>query len=82
MPTFALDKSLFENDEMTVIDILCNTKLTPSKGEARRLIQQGGVSVDDEKVTEVSASVKLNQFEKGHIIVKKGKKVFLKVTIA
>lgn len=82
MPTFSLDKSLFENDEMTVIDILCNTKLTPSKGEARRLIQQGGVSVDDEKVTEVSASVKLSQFEKGHIIVKKGKKVFLKVTIA
>lgn len=82
MPTFALDKALFENGEMSVIDILCKTKLTSSKGDARRLIQQGGVSVDDEKITEVSATVSLESFEKGHIIVKKGKKVFLKVTIA
>jgi len=66
---------------MTVIDLLCNTKLTPSKGEARRLVQQGGVSVDDVKKTDIADAVSVEDFEKGHIIVKKGKKVFLKVTL-
>ncbi len=81
MPTFELSKDLFTDNKMTVIDLLCNTKLTPSKGEARRLVQQGGVSVDDVKKTDITDAVSVEDFEKGHIIVKKGKKVFLKVTL-
>ncbi len=82
MPTFTLESASFENGEIGVIDLLCVAKLTPSKGEARRLIQQGGVSVDDEKVTNLQQKVTVSDFEKGHIIVKKGKKVFLKITLA
>ena len=82
MPTFEFTKDMFVDDKMTVIDVLMNAKLTPSKGEARRLIQQGGVSIDDEKVTDLQKTVSVSDFEKGHIIVKKGKKVFLKITLA
>ena len=82
MPTFTLESASLENGEIGVIDLLCVAKLTPSKGEARRLIQQGGVSVDDEKVTDLQQKVTVSDFEKGHIIVKKGKKVFLKITLA
>ena len=81
MPTFSLSKDLFADGKMTVIDLLCNTKLTPSKGEARRLVQQGGVSVDNVKKTDIADFVTVEDFEKGNIIVKKGKKVFLKVTL-
>ena len=81
MPTFELSKDLFTDGKMTVIDVLCNTKLTPSKGEARSLVQQGGVSVDDVKKTDIADAVSFEDFDKGHIIVKKGKKVFLKVTL-
>lgn len=52
-----------------------------SNGEGRRLIQQGGVSVDDEKISDVFHAVTAEQLEKG-IIVKKGKKVFRKFTLA
>ena len=72
MPNFELESNLLENGEIGVIDLLCASKLTPSKGEARRLIQQGGVSVDDEKVTDLKAVITSADFEKGHIIVKKG----------
>ena len=82
MPTFEFTKDMFVDDKMTVIDVLMNAKLTPSKGEARRLIQQGGVSIDDEKITDLQKTVSVIDFEKGHIIVKKGKKVFLKITLA
>lgn len=55
--------------------------LIPSKGEGRRLVQQGGVSVDDVKVTDVAAAVLPADFEKGHVIIKKGKKVFHKILL-
>ena len=69
----------FVDGKMTVIDLLCNTKLTPSKGEARRLVQQGGISVNGEKVADTAHMVTGADFTDGECIVKKGKKVFLKV---
>ena len=53
-----------------------------SKAEAKRLIKQGGISVNDEKVTAFDAALTKEDFAKGEIIVKKGKKVFHKVTLA
>ena len=50
--------------------------LVPSKGEARRLIQQGGVEVAGEKVKEISAAVTADQLAGDGIVLKKGKKVF------
>ena len=50
----------------------------PFQGEGRRLIQQGGVSVDGEKVADPAAIVPAEAFEKGYVVLKKGKKVFHK----
>ena len=66
---------------MNVIDALVKAGLVPSKSEGRRLVQQGGVAVDDEKVTDVNAVFTAEQFDKGYVIVKKGKKVYHKITL-
>jgi tyrosyl-tRNA synthetase len=57
-----------------------NSKNEPSKGEARRLIEQGGIFVGDEKVTDFNYSVSKKDIENG-IIIKKGKKVFHKIVL-
>lgn len=80
MPATALTKELMDAEEIGVIDLLVLTRLAPSRGEARRLIAQGGVSVDDEKVTDVMQAVPETAFDKGYVILKKGKKAFHKVT--
>lgn len=81
MPTFALTDADFTDGQILVNDIMLKAGLISSKGEGRRLIEQGGVSVDDEKVkTPFDALTKAN-FEKGYVIVKKGKKVFYKITL-
>ncbi len=66
---------------MNIVDMLVAAKLVPSKSEARRLVQQGGVAVDDVKVDEVAACLTAEQFEKGYVIVKKGKKVYHKIVL-
>ena len=63
----------------TVVDVLVEAKLAPSKSEARRLVQQGGVAVDDAKVTDVNAVLTADDMAKGYVIVKKGKKSFHKI---
>ena len=69
----------FSADGLGIIDALCKASLCPSRGEARRLIQQGGVSVDDVKITDPMYIIPLSDFEKGYVIIKKGKKVFHKI---
>jgi len=64
-----------ENDDIFFSDILVQTKLCASKGEAKRLIQQGGVSIDEEKITDFSLKITKEQLQNG-IKIKKGKKVF------
>ena len=81
MPTTALAADAFTDGAISAIDLLMATGLTPSRGEARRLIEQGGMSVDGEKVVGVNATVSQSAFEKGHIILKKGKKAYHKVTL-
>ena len=49
-----------------------------SRGEARRLVEQGGVAVDDEKITDFAAAIPAAAFEKGYVVIRKGKKVFHK----
>ncbi len=82
MPTTALKAEQFAEDgTITVIDILVAASLAKSKGEARRLIEQGGITVDDERVTDIAKAVSKADFKKGHVLVKKGKKVFHKIVI-
>ncbi|MBQ5995072.1 MAG: tyrosine--tRNA ligase [Clostridia bacterium] len=81
MPTFSLTEADFTDGEIQVIDIMVKAGMISSKGEGRRLIQQGGVSVDDKKLATPFDTVKTSDFEKGHVIIKKGKKVFYKITL-
>ena len=81
MPTVTLSADDFEGGQVQIIKIMLKAGLIKSNGEGRRLIQQGGVSVDDQKVTDPLATVSAADFQKGHIILKKGKKVFYKVTV-
>jgi len=71
----------FKDGKIKVVDMLVLGKLAPSKGEARRLIQQGGVAVCDEKVASIDAELSAEDFATRDIIVKKGKKVFMRYTI-
>ncbi|HIX64942.1 MAG TPA: tyrosine--tRNA ligase [Candidatus Anaerotruncus excrementipullorum] len=64
-----------------VLDLLVKTGLAPSKGEARRLVQQGGVTVDDQKVADIAYTVPRSAFEKGYVVVRKGKKAYHKAVL-
>ena len=81
MPSTEIDASLFTDGKIGLIELLSETKLVPSKAEARRLIQQGGISVDDEKLTDVKAEISKESFEKGYVVIRKGKKVFHKAIL-
>ena len=76
MPSTELAADQFEGGQIGVLSLLVACGLAPSKGEARRLVQQGGVSVNDEKVTDVNAVLAQELFSGEGVIIKKGKKVF------
>jgi len=79
MPTSVLTDADFENGGINVLSMLVTTGLCPSRGEARRLVQQGGVTIDDVKVASIDESLARERFEGEGIIVRKGKKVFHRV---
>lgn len=79
MPTTQIAKSDLPKG---LLILMTETGLTKSNGEARRIIKQGGVSINDEKVTDPSIEVTEDLFEDGRIIIKKGKKNFHKVELA
>ena len=77
MPTTTVDDADFEDGKATVLSLMIKAGMIKSNGEGRRLIQQGGISVNDEKITDVFATVTKDDVANG-IVVKKGKKVFHK----
>ncbi len=79
MPTFELSRDQLG---LSIVDLLAVSNLAPSKGEGRRLVQQGGVSIDGNKVDDISYVIDESIFADGKIVVKKGKKVFLKIVLA
>lgn len=81
MPSYTLSKDDLTDGKIAVNDILFKAGMTKSKGEGRRLIEQGGVSVNDKKVTSAVETVSTDDFSDGSIIVKKGKKVFYKIIL-
>ena len=76
MPTTTLTEQQFEDGQIGAISLLVACGLSPSRGEGRRLIQQGGVSVNDQKVTDIDQKWDMDDFKGEGIIIKKGKKVF------
>ena len=81
MPTTALCDEDFADGKITLANLLVKCELCPSNSEAKRLIKQGGVSVNDAKVTDFAAAYD-KDFFKEEVIVKKGKKDYHKVTLA
>ena len=81
MPSTVLGKEMFADGEASVLDVLVATKLAPSKGEARRLIQQGGISIDDKKVEDINAKIKAADLSENAMIIRKGKKVYHKISL-
>ena len=79
MPSTQLSAEDFSDDGINIIDAMIKAGLVTSRGEARRLIEQGGVSVDDVKITAPNYVIPVADFEKGYAIIKKGKKVFHKI---
>ena len=79
MPTTELTDADFENGSINILSLLVAAGLCPSRGEARRLVQQGGVAVNDEKVDSIDAAFARELFAGDGVIVRKVKKVFHKV---
>ena len=79
-PEFEIEKSEFENG-LNICDILARTGLCSSKSDARRMIEGGAVSMNGEKVSSFARMVELSDFEDNSILLKKGKKNFIKVVI-
>ena len=75
MPTTEVDESAFADGKIGILDLLLLAKLAPSRSEAKRLVQQGGVFASDEKVASFSQTFEKEAFAEG-LIVRKGKKVY------
>ena len=82
MPFVELPKDAFTDGKIQLLDVMLRAGLIKSKGEGRRLIQQGGVSLQDEKITDPLYTISADAFADGDLILKKGKKVFYRVTLA
>lgn len=80
MPSTTLEKADLTDDQIGILTLLVKAKLAPSNGEARRLIIGGGVSIDDIKVDDPKLMITAQQLKEG-IVIKKGKKVFHKITM-
>ena len=79
MPTVTVTAEDFPDGELDIISVLVKAGLCDSRGDGRRNIQQGGVSVADEKVTDISTKYTLNDFKGEGLIIRRGKKKFAKV---
>ncbi len=75
MPTVNLNG----NKNISIVDAIILTGIAPSKGQARTLITQGGISLNDEKVTDINYCLSDKDFANGYAILKKGKKIFYKL---
>ena len=79
MPTVTVTAEDFPDGELDIISVLVRAGLCDSRGDGRRNIQQGGVSVADEKVTDISTKYTLDDFKGEGLIIRRGKKKFAKV---
>ncbi len=81
MPTVELSAADFADGDMDILALLVKTELAPSRSDARRAVEQGGVSVADEKVTDIKTAYNADFFGADGLVVKRGKKKFVKVLV-
>ncbi len=82
MPCTKLCRKRFTDGKIDIIELLVTCGLCASNGEARRLVQQGGVTVNDQKVAAIDVTFDQDQFAGDGVVIKKGKKVFHRVYTA
>ena len=80
MPTVSFTEADFVEGKLAVTEALIRAEIAKSKGEGKRLIEQGGITVNDEKITDVFATIDRSAFD-GEVILKKGKKIFKKLIV-
>jgi len=81
MPTLELTAADFADGDLDILALLVKAELAPSRSDARRAIQQGGVSVADEKVTDIQTTYGADAFGADGLVVKRGKKKFVKIVL-
>ena len=81
MPSTELTDEDFQEGSIDLITMLVKTGLVPSRSEGRRAIEQGGVSIDGEKITDIKHTVKKEDFNEEGMVLKRGKKKFHKVCV-
>ena len=81
VPSTTLEADALTDGAIGILDLMLKCGLVPSKKEARRLIEQGGVELDGQKVTDVNASVSAGQLSGNGVMIKKGKKVFHRASL-
>ena len=81
MPTVELSAADFADGDLDILALLVKTELAPSRSDARRAVEQGGVSVADAKVTDIKTSYSADSFGADGLVVKRGKKKFVKVLV-
>ena len=81
MPQVVLAKDMFVDSAISLLDVMVVSGVAKSKGEAKTLISQGGISLDDEKITDIFHKIHMQNFEKGYVVLKKGKKIFIKLIV-
>ena len=81
MPTTNLTDEDFTDGCIDLISMLCKAQLVPTRSEGRRAIEQGGVSIDGEKITDVKYQLNKDAFADGGVVLKRGKKKFNKICV-
>lgn len=81
MPTLELTAADFADGDLDILALLVNAELAPSRSDARRAVQQGGVSVADEKITDIQTTYNADSFGADGLVVKRGKKKFVKIIV-
>ena len=81
MPTVELSAADFAEGDLDILALLVKTELAPSRSDARRAVEQGGVSVADAKVTDIKTTYSADSFGADGIVVKRGKKKFVKIIV-
>ena len=81
MPTVELSAADFSDGDLDILALLVKTELAPSRSDARRAVEQGGVSVAEAKVTDIKTTYSADSFGADGLVVKRGKKKFVKVLV-
>lgn len=80
IPTYVLDKNLITKNGIEILELLKNSGLAPSKSDGRRLIEQGGITIGEQKIADIYLKISVSELKNG-IIIKKGKKTYKKIIL-